>query len=132
MGMFCRLSLLITVIIFAVAYHKFRNLTKPLEVPYLDVDYYWGPGDKTAYNEDKVIYKRQVQYDEAVIKDLENKLSEPLSLHPPLEGVQHEYGINSNTLVEFVNYWKTEYMPKWSDRLELINAVPHYQTQIQG
>lgn len=132
MGFIGQLTTLITVGLIALLYYQFRNITKPLKAPILDVDYYWGPGDRANYQEDTQIHSKLVQYDDTIIKDLQKKLNETLPLHAPLEGVQHEYGINSNTFMEFLDYWKNVYITKWVDRQDLINSFPHYQTQIQG
>lgn len=123
---------LLTIIIVTVTYRKINEVTKPLKAPILNLDQYWGKGEKTAYDEDKSIKPQEVYYSDNTINSLTNKLNETLTLHYPLEGVKHEYGLNSYTLINLVEYWRNEYMPKWSERLELLNSVPHYQTQIQG
>lgn len=50
----------------------------------------------------------------------------------PLEGVNFEYGFNSNHLKKIVSYWKDTYLPKWNERQQFLNQFSHFKTQIQG
>lgn len=47
-----------------------------------------------------------------------------------MEGTRFEYGFNSDTLRQVIDYWLNEY--KWSERQPYINKYPHYTTKIQG
>lgn len=123
-------GLLLILILFGA--FKFWQLTKALPIPKLDVTEYWGRGEKAAHKEDASIHSFTITYDDETINRLKNKLNEPITLHPPLEGIQHEYGINSKVLLDFVEYWRSDYMPRWSERETLINSWPHFKTQIQG
>lgn len=127
-------ALVIIFTLLASGYQQFINLTGPLPAPELDVSQYWGKGDQNSYIEDDSITAQQVHYDAKIIDDLRSKLNDTASLqfHAPLESVNHEYGINSNTLVSFIEYWHDVYMPKWSQRQHLLNSYPHFRTQIQG
>lgn len=127
-------ALVIMFMLLAFGYQQFINLTKPLPAPVFDVTQYWGKGDRNSYSENDSIEAQQVHYDAKIIDDLRKKLSDTASLqfHAPLESVNHEYGINSNTLVSFIEYWRNEYIPKWPKRLSLLNSYPHFRTQIQG
>lgn len=127
-------ALVIIFMLLAFGYQQFINLTRPLPAPELDVSKYWGRGDQNNYIEDDSIEAQQIHYDVRIIEDLRSKLNDTASLqfHAPLESVNHEYGINSNTLVSFIEYWQNEYMPKWLQRQLLLNSYPHFRTQIQG
>lgn len=132
MGLFGRLALLLTAIVIGITYQKFRDATRSFPVPNVDLNQYWGPGASNQYQEDKTIKRQEIFYEDASINALRDKLNQSLTLHNPLEGMTHEYGISAFTVIDFVDYWRDEYMPKWSKRQELLNTVPHFQTQIQG
>lgn len=51
-------------------------------------------------------------------------------LIPPLEGIQHQYGLNTNLLQEILQYWKTKY--NWREREKFLNKYPQFQVNIQG
>lgn len=54
-------------------------------------------------------------------------------LPEPLEGVNFEYGFNTNKLREIVEYWGTTYIDKWYQKREFhIGKYPLYATKIQG
>lgn len=111
---------------------KYYQATRARPIPKLDINEYWGPGDVAKYEEDSAIRLAPINYDENVISELRVKLSEDIPFHPPLEGIQEEYGINRKTLTDFIAYWRDVYLPKWSERQDFFNSVPHYETQIQG
>lgn len=132
MGKIGGIVLLLTAILIGVTYHKFDSLTKPLPTPKLDPNSYWGRGSRDNYKEDRSVKPQEVFYPESTIATLTKKLNESITLHNPLEETDHEYGLNSHTLIDLVEYWRNDYMPRWLERQDLINTVPHYQTQIQG
>lgn len=134
MGKIGTISVVLSILAAAVVIRTYRNVSGPKEAPILDPKQYWGPGEAANYVEDTSINQQEVFYEDATIKALRTKLNESITLHNPLEDIQepHEYGINSHTLIKLVNYWSTQYLPNWSERQELLNSVPHYQTQIQG
>lgn len=132
MGKICGIVLLLTAILIGLTYHKFDSLTKPLPIPNLDPNSYWGRGSWDNYKEDRTVKPQEVFYPDSTIDILTKKLNESITLHNPLEGTEHEYGLNSHTLIDLVEYWRNDYMPRWMERQDLINTVPHYQTQIQG
>lgn len=51
-------------------------------------------------------------------------------LQTPLEGIQQQYGINTNLLKEILNFWKTKY--NWKEREQFLNQYPQFKTNIQG
>ncbi|KAJ6636705.1 Juvenile hormone epoxide hydrolase 1, partial [Pseudolycoriella hygida] len=107
-------------------------LSRPLPVPDLDFNHYWGPGEPDPYKEDASIKEQEIHFDDAIINKLRKRLNESINFQPPLEGVEHQYGINTNTLVTFANYWKNDYMNRWPERLKFLNSLPHFMTEIQG
>ena len=67
-----------------------------------------------------------------MIKKLKFRLDDADPFIEPLEGTAFEYGFNTKRLQEVVEYWKTSYIPKWTERLTFLNQFPHFKTQIQG
>lgn len=134
MGAVGKVSFIVSILAAAVIIRTFRAVTGPLEAPILDSNQYWGAGDSINYVEDTSINQQEVFYEDATIEALRIRLNETITLHNPLEGIKepHEYGLNAHTLIQLVDYWRDEYIPKWSERQELLNSVPHFQTQIQG
>lgn len=64
-----------------------------------------------------------------VLIDLNNRL-EQTRLAPPLEGVDFQYGFNTDTLKKIINFWRNDY--KWKERETYLNKYPQFKTQIQG
>lgn len=62
--------------------------------------------------------------------DLKNRLENHRELIPPLEGIQQQYGINTNLLLEIIDFWKTKY--NWRSREVFLNKYPQFKTKIQG
>ncbi|XP_059619429.1 juvenile hormone epoxide hydrolase 2-like [Phlebotomus argentipes] len=110
----------------------YRQSFAPQPKPEMDVAAYWGPGDKALYKEDTAVHPFKISYSEEVIKKLKEKLEDFPELHAPLEGVNFEYGFNSNHLKQVVKYWKDGYLSKWGLRQTYLNKYPHYKTKIQG
>ena len=67
-----------------------------------------------------------------VIKRLTDRINNAQPFTPPLEDTAFEYGFNSNRLQEILNYWKGQYLPKWSERETFLNQFPQFKTQVQG
>lgn len=124
-------TIFLAITVAGIAY-LYITLTKPLPAPDLDYNQYWGKGDESQHKEDTSIKPQEIYYDDATIDRLRARLNETISLHPPLEGVNNEYGINSNKVVSFVKYWKDDYMTRWPERLAFLNSLPHFLTEIQG
>lgn len=124
-----KVILAISIAAVAYIYHK---LTKPLPVPDLDYNEYWGRGDGIQYRVDTSIKPQEIYYDDETINNLRSRLNETIKFHAPLEGINHEYGLNANKMVSFVKYWKNDYMNRWPERLAFLNSIPHFLTEIQG
>lgn len=110
------------------------SATRPLDAPPFSPTEFWGHGaaDKAVLND--AIEAQEIYYPQEVIAQLYAKLNETLPLHRALEGMTHsnEYGLNPSVVHKLVKYWRDEYLPKWPQRLELLNSVPHFKTEIQG
>ena len=132
MGWCRKFYLFLISIIVAVLYKSYYDISKPLEGPKLDMNQYWGPGDKKLYKEDTSIRKFEISYGNDVIEKLRGRLNDPPGFHLPLEGTNFEYGFNSNKLQEIIKYWRTTYLDKWTERQKFFNQFPHFKTQIQG
>lgn len=63
------------------------------------------------------------------MEDLKQRLRNS-KLSPPLQGVDFEYGINTDQLQKVIDYWANEY--DWRKREQFLNAVPQFRTQIFG
>ncbi|GAB0093635.1 Epoxide hydrolase [Sergentomyia squamirostris] len=110
----------------------YRETFGPVPKPELDVKAYWGPGDRAAYKEDTTIHPFKISYSEEVISKLKSKLNDFPELPTPLEGVNFEYGFNTNHLKQVVKYWREGYLGKWDLRQTYFNKFPHFKTKIQG
>ncbi|XP_066903116.1 juvenile hormone epoxide hydrolase 1 isoform X1 [Halyomorpha halys] len=62
--------------------------------------------------------------------NLKEKLLTTRELSPSISGVGFSYGINSEYLKKFLEYWKTEY--NWKKRESYLNQFPQFTTQIAG
>lgn len=116
-------------------YSKFRTITAPLPLPDLDADAYWGPGlraDHKASKEIKPVEHRYLTDVSKPIEKLQRKLNQTVVLHPPLEGVGFEYGVNTAWFLEFIKYWRDDYLPRWEERETVLNQFPQFTTEIQG
>lgn len=65
-----------------------------------------------------------------MIDDLKQRLKNRRPLTKPLEGIQSEYGMNTDYLEKILNYWTEKY--DFKERAAKLNAFPHYKTRIQG
>jgi juvenile hormone epoxide hydrolase len=65
-----------------------------------------------------------------VIADLHQRLKNARPLIHPLEGIQHQYGLNTRLLSKIVDFWRTEY--NWKERETFLNKFPQFTVSIQG
>lgn len=63
---------------------------------------------------------------------MQKQLNRTLKLTEPLEGVQFQYGYNTEAMAQVVEYWREKYLAKWSERQQLLNNLPQFTTEIQG
>lgn len=64
-----------------------------------------------------------------MIQDLKRRLRDTLPFQPPLEGVNHHYGTNTEFLATVIDYWKNQY--NWTERQRFLNQLPQFTTNIQ-
>lgn len=110
----------------------FRKLKTPAPKPELDVKAYWGAGDGQSYKEDVRVRPFRVEFGATVIEKLRGQLSDESHLQEPLESVNFEYGFNSRHLKTVVQYWRDDYLSRWTERQTHLNKYPQFLTQIQG
>lgn len=142
MGLCAKVCVVLLALVAGLLYSQYRSLSAPAELPAFDVNAYWGPGARADYTENAKINKFTVSYARTLadgsaaadcpIAGLQADLKRPLLLHPPLEGVGFEYGVNSVALAEMVRYWRDDYLPRWPAREKFLNQFPQFTTQIQG
>jgi juvenile hormone epoxide hydrolase len=65
-----------------------------------------------------------------VIADLHQRLKNARPLIQPLEGIQHQYGLNTRLLSKIVDFWRTEY--NWKERETFLNKFPQFTVSVQG
>lgn len=66
MGFLCRATLAIFVVFVAFSVYKLREFSKPIEAPKLDLDEYWGPGNKADYKENTEVVGNRIFFPEEV------------------------------------------------------------------
>ncbi|CAH1775151.1 unnamed protein product [Owenia fusiformis] len=93
-------------------------------------DEWWGKGPHPK-PDDKAILPFQVQVPESVIKDLGRRLNST-RYFTELEDVQFQFGFRMSYMRKVVQYWSTEYLPKWAMYEARLNKYPHFKTQIGG
>ncbi|KAJ2945016.1 hypothetical protein O0L34_g1912 [Tuta absoluta] len=101
----------------------------PPKPPHFALDEWWGPKEIKGKT-DASIRHFQVIFDDAMIKDLKERLQRHRPFTPPLEGVGFQYGFNGKQLDSWVNYWATKY--NFTERQKFFNQFPQYKTNIQG
>jgi juvenile hormone epoxide hydrolase len=57
-----RLIFIVLSVLTAFTFRQYRNISKPLQAPVVDIKQYWGPGDVKLYKEDASIKPFQVSY----------------------------------------------------------------------
>ncbi|EFA00170.1 Juvenile hormone epoxide hydrolase 1-like Protein [Tribolium castaneum] len=119
--------LVIPAVLIAFGGYKINNLLTPPLPPKLQ-EPWWGSGDPSK--QDKSIRPFTVNVSEQDLRDLQYRLDHARPFTPPLEGVQQQYGMNTNLLKEIVTFWRTKY--NWREREKLFNKYPQFLTNIQG
>ena len=60
------IGVLLIAVLIGFGYYQFNELTRPLPVPQLKMNRYWGPGDESKYKEDPSIKPFKLKVDEEV------------------------------------------------------------------
>jgi len=127
-----KLATAVVVVIAALIYRIYQKLSRNHPIPNLDLNEFWGKGSKSDHKESTAITPFKISYSTETIDLLKRRLEDAGPFADPLEGVAFEYGFNSKRLVEILNYWKKDYIPKWQERQDFLNQFSHFKTQIQG
>lgn len=104
----------------------------PTPKPIINEHQYWGPSSGSKKAQSNEIKPFSVDFPNELIDNLRKKLSEPITLAEPLENVGFRYGFQKNALLEWIEYWRDNYLPRWAERQQYLNQFPQYTTQIQG
>ncbi|CAH2000394.1 unnamed protein product [Acanthoscelides obtectus] len=91
-------------------------------------DKWWGPG--TPRKVDNPIRNFTIQIPDEVLEDLKYRLDHHRSFTPPLEGIQHQYGFNTNLLKKIVDFWRMKY--NWREREKYLNKYPQFKVNVDG
>ncbi|GJQ78773.1 Jheh2 [Trypoxylus dichotomus] len=124
--MLTKVAVLLSIALLAFVAFKFHCLLEIPPVPKL-ANTWWGYGDE---KEDVGIKPFKVVFPKQVIEDLTKRLNSTRILTPPLEGIQQQYGFNTNTLKPILDYWANKY--DWREREKFLNLFPQFKTNIQG
>lgn len=116
-------------VILAGVLYGYLQLNKVTEPPVFP-NTWWGSRDPAK--EDSRIKPFKIDVSQDVISDLKQRLDTALPFHPPLEGVNQHYGMNTKLLQKIVNYWKNDYLTNWTARQKFLNQYPQYTVSIQG
>ncbi|RZC42244.1 EHN and/or Abhydrolase 1 domain containing protein, partial [Asbolus verrucosus] len=90
---------------------------------------WWGSGDPT-HQKNQTITPFKINVSNQVLEDLRYRLKNARVFVPPLEGVEQQYGINTNLLKDIVDFWLTKY--NWREREKFLNQFPQFKTKIEG
>ncbi|KRT86650.1 hydrolase [Oryctes borbonicus] len=124
--MIAKVAAIASIVLVAYIGYKLNCLLEIPATPKFE-NTWWGYGDQkgdTAIKPFKVVFPKQVT------EDLVNRLKNTRSLTPPLEGIQQQYGFNTNTLKQVIDYWAHKY--DFQQRENFLNQFPQFKTNIQG
>ncbi|XP_072392196.1 juvenile hormone epoxide hydrolase 1-like [Diabrotica undecimpunctata] len=111
-----------------IAYKKFKKLMEPPPLPQKLEEKWWGPGAPGSIKPE--VKPFTINVSDEVLKDLQYRLDHHRPFTPPLEGIVHEYGINTNLVKTVTDYWRTKY--NWREREKYLNQYPQFTLNIQG
>ncbi|XP_013166010.1 PREDICTED: juvenile hormone epoxide hydrolase-like [Papilio xuthus] len=120
------LTIIAAVVAIVIAWSLLSPSPKP---PVFDPEEWWGPMELKG-KQDTSIRPFTIKFDDAMIKDLKQRLKAHRPLTPPLEGIAFEYGFNTKELEGYLKYWAEEY--PFKEREKVLNQFPQFKTNIQG
>ncbi|GJQ78775.1 hypothetical protein Trydic_g2806 [Trypoxylus dichotomus] len=128
MGLLGKLFFAVIAVLIVLLGIKINNLL--FQEPPLPVlkNVWWGPGRETKV--DTSIRPFKIDVPQKVVDDLQQRLKNSRQFTPPLEGIQQQYGMNTELLSEIIEFWKTRY--DWRQRETWLNQYPQFKTNIQG
>ncbi|XP_063834181.1 juvenile hormone epoxide hydrolase-like [Ostrinia nubilalis] len=129
---FGKIFLIVLSILVALAsYYAYKWLTTPPELPQIDYSQWWGPyANDQEDNEGIAIEQFRIEFNDDMVYDLRQRLLHTRPLAKPLEGSGFTYGMNTDFLTRFLDFWKNSY--SFQDRERYLNKYDHYMTKIQG
>ncbi|XP_037302019.1 juvenile hormone epoxide hydrolase-like, partial [Manduca sexta] len=65
-----------------------------------------------------------------MVEDLLYRLNNRRPMTPPLKGTNYNYGLNTDTMSYWLDYWASNY--NFTTREEYLNQYPQFLTNIQG
>lgn len=128
-SLICAVIFLLSLVI-AFFYQKFTK--SPIIIQSITEPFLVLPEDtpiQTLLLDDRFQIKR-LHYDQYAIGQLRNEITKTLTSLQPFDGQQ--FGVDTKNLIKFVEYWHDSYLPKWHEREQLINSLPHVVTNIHG
>ena len=128
---FAVLTVFVGVIIAAFLFTG-RLTATPVPAEYR-LDHYWGKkvwklGDALPKDND-AIKPFKINVDKSVLDDLIMRLK-GVRLQDSFEGTNFEYGMRSDVLKEFIDYWVNSY--DWKKQETYLNSFPQFKTQVEG
>lgn len=132
MSSICRILFILSAIAFALFVHKLYDVTKSLPTPEFDIDNYWGRGNASEYQASDEIRAQEIFYTDVQIARVRSKLNETINFLRPLEDIDHGYGMNTYQLHRILEYWRDDYLPRFAERQQFLNSIPHYLTHLHG
>ncbi|XP_057672095.1 juvenile hormone epoxide hydrolase 2-like [Diorhabda carinulata] len=108
--------------------YKIKTVLDPPRLPEKLKETWWGPGNPDSVK--TIIKPFTINVSDEVLKDLQYRLDHHRPFTPPLEGIQQQYGMNTNLLEEIVDYWRMKY--DWRKQEKYLNKFPQYTINIQG
>ncbi|XP_037301916.1 juvenile hormone epoxide hydrolase-like [Manduca sexta] len=90
-------------------------------------DKWWGP---EGMEEDTSIRPFKVEWKKKMVEDLLYRLKNRRRLTPSLKGTNYNYGLNTDTMSYWLDYWANNY--NFTAREEYLNQYPQFMTDIQG
>ncbi|CAH1160265.1 unnamed protein product [Phaedon cochleariae] len=123
-----KVLLLLIAGIIALLGFRINSFLKPPPLPPPLENTWWGPGKPNSGQ--AVVKPFTINISDQVLKDLQWRLENHRPFTPPLEGIQQQYGMNTNLLKKIVDFWKNEY--DWRKREKFLNQFPQFTINIQG
>ncbi|XP_037301915.1 juvenile hormone epoxide hydrolase-like, partial [Manduca sexta] len=114
-------SWLVLGLVVAVAGYDFKS------DPEIYHDKRWGP---ESIKEDTSITPFKVEWKKEMVEDLLYRLNNRRPMTPPLKGTNYNYGLNTDTMSYWLDYWASNY--NFTTREEYLNQYPQFLTNIQG
>lgn len=119
-------------LVIGIAYIYLTPATVDLEV-FRKSDDFWGLSEDNESMIDETIRKFEITFATHKIDELTRKLGEGYEFTPALEGSEKfEYGMDPENLTNIIKYWRDDYLPRWKEREDFFNQLPHYKTRVQG